>query len=80
MSSGETCQTTTAEAESEEEKQSLNRQTVVADQIEELDRRLRIVVATLAVEVVEYFQHEGDQVTRSVNLGLVHVLRRKYCM
>ena len=72
-------ETTTAEAESEEEKQSLiDRQTVVADQIEELDRRLRIVVATLAVE--EYFQHEGDQVTRSVNLGLVHVLRRKYCM
>ena len=72
-------ETTTAEAESEEEKQSLiDRQTVVADQIEELERRLRIVVATLAVE--EYFQHEGDQVTRSVNLGLVHVLRRKYCM
>ena len=50
-------------ARSEEEKENLiDRQTTVTEQIEELERRLRIVVATLAVE--EYFQHEGDQVTK----------------
>ena len=50
-------------AGSEEEKENLiDRQTTVTEQIEELERRLRIVVATLELEA--YFQHEGDQVTR----------------
>lgn len=53
--------TATAAAGSERKQQHLiDRQTTVTNQIEELEKRLKIVVGTLVAEA--YFQHESDKV------------------